>query len=106
MNVELDAGFDEPGERLVGERVDSDRADHPHACAEPRGGDRLVRALAAGKALERSPRDRLPRPRQPRDACDEVEVDRADDRQFGSHGPSLCPAKGAMSNVSGKQDGV
>ena len=78
-----------PDERLVGERVDADRADHPHVRAEPRRGDGLVRALAAGEALERRAGDRLPGPRQPLDARDEVEVDRPDDGELDSHEASV-----------------
>ena len=66
--VELDARLAEPGERLVGERVAADRADERHPGAEPRAGDGLVRALAAGEALERRAGDRLAGPRQRRAA--------------------------------------
>ena len=46
--------------------VVADAARSASTCgAEARGSDRLVRALAAGNALKRRSRDRLPGPRQP-----------------------------------------
>ena len=85
VEVELDAGVVKADERFIGERVVADRADHPHARTEPRGRDRLVRALPARHAQEVVTGERLPRPRQPLDARDEVEVDRADDGELGGH---------------------
>ena len=57
--------------------------DERHLRAEARARDGLVRALAAGHALERRAGDRLAGPRQPLAARDEVEVDRADDGDAG-----------------------
>ena len=59
----------------------ADAADEPDVRAEPCGGDRLIRALAAGNPLEGGATDRLAGTRQSFDASDEVEIDRADDRQ-------------------------
>ena len=68
-------------------------ADHSHLRPEPRAGDRLVRALAAGKPFERRSADRLTGAGQRRAAHDEVEVDRADDGDPGSaHGASVTRA--------------
>jgi len=80
-----DARVPQPGERLVGERVASDGADHPHASTEVGGGDRLVRAFPARHAYEVVTDERLPRPRQPLHARDEVEVDRADNGELNGH---------------------
>ena len=48
-------GLAEPRERLVGECVPADGADERHPRAEPRAGDGLVRALAAGEARKLAP---------------------------------------------------
>ena len=56
--------------------------------AEPGAGDGLVRALAALDAGERRAGDGLPRPRQPLDPRDEVEVDAADDGDARRSGAS------------------
>ncbi len=77
-------------QRLVGEDVRPDRADERHLRPEPRAGDGLVRALAALDARKRGVGDRLPRPRQPLDAGDEVEVDAADDGDRGPAHGALC----------------
>ena len=88
----LDACLVECRERLRGDRVVPDTADQRYLRAEPRGGDRLVRALAAGHAGEARATHRLPRPRQPLRPDDEVEVDRADDGQPGrSHAREPIP---------------
>ena len=70
----------ELGSAPLAEVVVADGADEADLGAEPGRGDRLVGALAARDAVELGARERLPRPRQPRDGGDEVEVDRADDR--------------------------
>src|SRR4029453_16385763 len=54
----------------------STRPTEPPPGTEQRGGERLVRPLAAGNAPEGRIGQRLPRPRQPLTARDEVEVDR------------------------------
>ncbi len=82
LELELDAGGDEPAERLLGERVVPDGADHLHLRAELRRRDRLVCAFAAGVAAELARRDRLAGPRQALHARDEVEVDRPDDGEL------------------------
>ena len=79
LDPELDSRLAQPRERLVRVAVLSDCADHRHAGAELRRGDRLVGALAAGEAREAVRRERLPLPRQRLDARDEVEIDRPDD---------------------------
>ena len=61
---------------LLGERVLSDGADHPHVGPEPGGGDGLVRTLAAREALEARVGDGLAGLRQTLATGDEVEVDR------------------------------
>ena len=89
--VEVDAALFEQRQRLVGERVVADRTDHRHARAELRGRQCLVRALSARDALEGRARERLPRPREPLAAGDQVEVDRPDDRDRGRlHRPILA----------------
>src|SRR5207237_1167337 len=77
--VEPHAGLLELAKRLAAEVVVAHARHEPDVGAQPRRRDRLVRALPAGHAVEGGAADRLPRPRQPLDARDEVEVDRADD---------------------------
>ena len=95
----LDAGLTQPRERLFGELVAPDAPDQRDLGPEPRRGDRLVRALAAGHAREARAAHRLARARQPLRLHDEVEVDRADDgeaaRPCGEPNPMCirpCPA--------------
>src|SRR5581483_1015136 len=81
LDVEPYPGRLEPPQRLVGEGVVADGADHRHVGAEPCGRDRLVRALAPGRAHELPAADRLTGARKAVDAEREVEVDRPHDRQ-------------------------
>src|SRR5207247_527804 len=92
---QLDTGFAQAEQGLGGIRVAADGADHPHVCPEASGGDGLVRALAAGDPVECGAAERLPRPRQPLDLRDEVEVDRADDGHGRAHAGIL--QRGTMS---------
>ena len=85
LELELDAGRDEPGARLVGEarrrrrRRSSARS---RRAAPPRPpGSRPCRRGCGGRRA----RDGLARPRQPLDARDEVEVDRPDDGELDCH---------------------
>ena len=88
---EVDAALFEQRQRLVGERIVARPRRPSHARAEPRGRQCLVRPLAARDALEGRVGQRLPRPREPLAARDEVEVDRPDDRDRGRlHRPILA----------------
>ena len=64
---------------LLAQLVVSDRADEHDRSAEPRGGDRLVGALAAAVLRETPAGDGLAGARQARDGTHEVDVDRPDD---------------------------
>ena len=83
VEIELDPRCSQPGERLGSERVAPDGADHANIRAEPGARNGLVRALAAGKPLERRAGHRLAGTGQRRAARDEIEVDRADDADPG-----------------------
>ena len=100
LDVELDPGLDQARQRLVGERVVADGADHPHLRAHPRGRDGLVRALAAGEPLELPRRDGLPRPGQPLHPRDEVDVDRTDDGELDCHAAQDYAARACRSSCA------
>ena len=86
-SVELDAGRARARERLVGEArrrptAPTIRTRRRAARRRPPGS----RPCRPGSACEARAGDRLARPRQPLDARDEVEVDRADDGELDRHG--------------------
>ena len=76
---EVDARRIQQREGRRGERVAADGAEHRDVGAGAACGERLVRPLAARTGREARAGERFARTRQPRDARDEVEVDRAED---------------------------
>jgi hypothetical protein len=62
--------------------VVADLGDHRHGIAEPRSGNRLVRALAARRRFKTVPDQRLPDRRNPRRAGDQIHCDAADDHDW------------------------
>ena len=93
LDVEVDARSAQPDERLVGEGIATDAADEPHVRPQACRGNCLVRALAAREPLELGAAERLAGPRQPLDARDEIEVDRADDGDPRRHAPSVTSGR-------------
>ena len=84
---EVDAARGEQLGRLPGKGVVADRPDHADLRAGARGGQRLVGALAARRGLEIVAENRFARRRQAVDRGDEVEIDRADDRDHAGVPP-------------------
>ena len=82
---QLDSGLLQAGECIGGVGVPAHTADHAHRRAEPRRGDRLVRALAARDAVDGRTGEGLPGAWQALDLRNEIEVDRPDDGQLGGH---------------------
>ena len=76
----VDARLAQRVERDVRELVVADAPHQVHAPAEPRGGDRLVHALAAGAELEPVARSVSPGPHEARHAHRDVDVQAPDDR--------------------------
>ena len=72
---QIDATTLEQSERLVGEGVLADRADHPRLGAGACGGQRLVRALAARGGGEAVTRNGLAGARKTLHGGDEIEID-------------------------------
>jgi hypothetical protein len=84
-------------QRGVGHRVAADRARQDDARAGARGGERLVRALAAGMHRVGRRALRLAFARQVSDARDEVRVDRSeDDDQSAPHALWTVPLTSRM----------
>jgi hypothetical protein len=85
--AQVDAGHLEAGAGKRPKQVVSHAADERHLGAEPGRRDSLVRSLPSWHALELGVSHRLARPRQTFAETDEVEIDRADDRD--SRGQAL-----------------
>ena len=75
---QIDLAVAQQRQRLGGEIILADRADHAHRGAGACGGQRLVGALAAGRRDETGAPNGLAGSGQAVDAGDKVEVDRAD----------------------------
>ena len=98
---EVDAAGGQQRQRGRRERVVADRGDQAHLAPGPRGGERLVGALAAGQHRERLAGERFPRLRQARDARDEVEVHRTEDDDHRA-GSGVAAASGPITPLTSR----
>ena len=88
---EVHAALAQGGERGLREAVAADAADHTNPGARARGGQRLVRPLAARNPSVRAGRDRLARRRKPLHGEDQIDVDRAEYDDHRARPPCPCP---------------
>src|SRR5205085_8169244 len=75
--LEVDTVFGERGGERLAEAVVAQRAEEAHVRTEPGRGDRLVRALAAGRVDQPRPPQRLPGRGEALDIAEHVHVHRS-----------------------------